>query len=239
MTAVDSTRCAHVLARCYVATDPGADPGLRAELAAAVDRLNAVPGRARVRDRDVLHRARYFRPPNGARIDAVREAIEAEYAGHRPVAGPAHQPAGGGRPGRLDHRAPDGLPEAVGAPGGPTLALRVPDLLAGTGPGLHGDAVPWPVRPAWATWTWPTSTRPTTSTATTPTTTCGRRWWPGTPPSTTGWPASGASSATRPPGVPSTAGGPCRRPWPRGAVGGRPRWSCCRTTTSRGSPTTS
>ena len=34
-TAVDSARCAHVLARCYVATDPDADPGFRATLAAA------------------------------------------------------------------------------------------------------------------------------------------------------------------------------------------------------------
>src|SRR5664280_3446055 len=44
MTAVDSARCAHVLARCYVATDPEARPGFRAEVAAAVARLNAVPG---------------------------------------------------------------------------------------------------------------------------------------------------------------------------------------------------
>ena len=37
VTAVDSARLAHVLARCYVATDPEADPGLRVALAEAVD----------------------------------------------------------------------------------------------------------------------------------------------------------------------------------------------------------
>ena len=46
MTAVDSARCAHVLARCYVATDPTADPAFPATVAAAVDRLNAVRGRS-------------------------------------------------------------------------------------------------------------------------------------------------------------------------------------------------
>ena len=44
MTAVDSARCAHVLARCYVATDPDTSPGFLAEVAEAVDRLNTVPG---------------------------------------------------------------------------------------------------------------------------------------------------------------------------------------------------
>ena len=44
VTAVDSARLAHVLARCYVATDPGRRPGLVAEVSDAVDRLNAVEG---------------------------------------------------------------------------------------------------------------------------------------------------------------------------------------------------
>src|SRR5580693_7605873 len=39
VTAVDSARCAHVLARCYVATDPEATPGLTAEVVEALDQL--------------------------------------------------------------------------------------------------------------------------------------------------------------------------------------------------------
>ena len=61
--------------------------------------------------------SRYFRPENGARIDAVRDVIERDYAGIGPVAGAAHQPARGGGPGRLDRRPADGLPQAVGGPG--------------------------------------------------------------------------------------------------------------------------
>src|SRR5271155_5711771 len=45
VTAVDSARCAHVLARCYVATDPEGSLTIRAEARAAVDRLNALPGK--------------------------------------------------------------------------------------------------------------------------------------------------------------------------------------------------
>ena len=44
MTAVDSGRCAHVLARCYVATD-AADPGLEREAPDAVAGSMPLPGR--------------------------------------------------------------------------------------------------------------------------------------------------------------------------------------------------
>ena len=80
-TAVDSARCAHVLARCYVATDPEAVPGFRDDVAAAVARLNAVPGAPGYVTETFCSDARFFRPANGARIDAVRDVIEAEYAG--------------------------------------------------------------------------------------------------------------------------------------------------------------
>jgi adenine-specific DNA-methyltransferase len=81
VTAVDSARVAHVLARCYVATDPGSRPGLRAEVDEAVDRLNAVVGRPGYVTETFCLASRYFRPENGARIDAVRDVIESEYAG--------------------------------------------------------------------------------------------------------------------------------------------------------------
>ena len=79
---MDSARFAHVLARCYVATDPG--PTRRpcsTEVADAVDRLNGLDGAAGYVTATFCEASRYFRPENGARIDAVRDAIERDYAG--------------------------------------------------------------------------------------------------------------------------------------------------------------
>jgi adenine-specific DNA-methyltransferase len=76
MTAVDSARFAHVLARCYVATDPRTDPALAAQLAEAVDRLNGLGGRPGYVTATFCEESRFFRPENGARIDAVRTALE-------------------------------------------------------------------------------------------------------------------------------------------------------------------
>ncbi len=81
VTAVDSARYAHVLARCYVATDPGAVPGRVTEVAEAIDRLNAVAGRPGYVTATFCEASRYFRPENGARIDAVRDRIERDFAG--------------------------------------------------------------------------------------------------------------------------------------------------------------
>jgi adenine-specific DNA-methyltransferase len=139
-TAVDSARCAHVLARCYVATDPDADPGFRAALAAAVDELNAVPGRAGYVTQTFCVEARYFRPENGARIDAVRDAVEARYAGTPlwPVLLTSLLEAAD----RVDSTT--GLQMAYLKQWAPRAArplmLRVPDLVAGPGRALRGDA---------------------------------------------------------------------------------------------------
>ena len=81
MTAVDSARFAHVLARCYVATDPTAPGDLPGRLATAVAHLDALPGRPGYVTETFCRQARYFQPDNGARIDAIRDAIEADYAG--------------------------------------------------------------------------------------------------------------------------------------------------------------
>ena len=47
----------------------------------AVDRLNALAGRPGYVTATFCEASRYFRPENGARIDAVRDAIERDYAG--------------------------------------------------------------------------------------------------------------------------------------------------------------
>ena len=206
-----------MLARCYVATDPDCRPGLLAEAAAAVDRLNAVPGRpGYVTETFCVERRATSGPRTAPASTPCATPSRTRYAGTPlwPVLLTSLLEAAD----RVDSTT--GLQMAYLKQWAPRadrpLTLRVPDLLAGPGPGRPGRRLragrhrrPRP------TSTWPTSTRPTTSTATTPTTTCGRRWWPGTRPSTTGWPASGPSCATRRPAARSTAAGPCRRPWPR------------------------
>jgi len=140
MTAVDSARCAHVLARCYVATDPDASPGFRAEVAEAVDRLNAVPGEPGYVTETFCTDARFFRPANGARIDAVRDVIEGEYAGTPlwPVLLTSLIEAAD----RVDSTT--GLQMAYLKQWAPRadhpLELRPPDLLAGPGRAVRGDA---------------------------------------------------------------------------------------------------
>jgi len=139
-TAVDSARCAHVLARCYVATDPDARPRFRADLAEAVDELDRVPGRAGYVTRTFCEQARYFQPANGARIDAVRQAIEDGYAGTDlwPVLLTSLLEAAD----RVDSTT--GLQMAYLKQWAPRaerpLTLRVPELSAGPGRAVRGDA---------------------------------------------------------------------------------------------------
>jgi adenine-specific DNA-methyltransferase len=140
VTAVDSARCAHVLAQCYVATDADSTPGFQAEVAAAVDRLNVVPGVPGYVTKTFCSDARYFQPVNGARIDAVRDAIESEYAGSPlwPVLLTSLLEAAD----RVDSTT--GLQMAYLKRWAPRaerpLTLRVPDLLAGPGTAVRGDA---------------------------------------------------------------------------------------------------
>jgi adenine-specific DNA-methyltransferase len=140
VTAVDSARTAHVLARCYVATDPSARPGLRAEVAEAVDRLNRVEGRPGYVTSTFCEASRFFRPENGARIDAVRDAIESEYAGTElwPVLLTSLLEAAD----RVDSTT--GLQMAYLKQWAPRahqpLTLRPPDLLDGPGRAVQGDA---------------------------------------------------------------------------------------------------
>ena len=138
-TAVDSTRFAHVLARCYVATDPDASPAFLSEVADAVARLNAVPGRPGYVTETFCHAARFFRPENGARIDAVRDVVE-EYAGTPlwPVLLTSLLEAAD----RVDSTT--GLQMAYLKQWAPRadqpLVLRVPQLHSGPGYAVRGDA---------------------------------------------------------------------------------------------------
>jgi adenine-specific DNA-methyltransferase len=141
VTAVDTARCSHVLARCYIEADPAAEPHLLAEVSREVDRLNALPGRPGYVTATFCEQARYFRPENGARIDAVRDAIEADHAGGPlwPIlltslleAADRVDSTTGVQMAFLKQWAPRALQP---------LSLRIPALLAGPGRALCGDAV--------------------------------------------------------------------------------------------------
>ena len=79
--AVDSARYSHALARCYVEAD-GREVD-RGELRAALAHLDALPGREGYVTETFCRQARYFQPANGARIDAIRDALRDEFAGSR------------------------------------------------------------------------------------------------------------------------------------------------------------
>jgi adenine-specific DNA-methyltransferase len=80
VTAADIATYSAVLSDCYIATDAGlVDPR---ELDDALLRLNALPGFRGYFTETFCEKSRYLQPKNGMRVDAVRTAIEAEYAGH-------------------------------------------------------------------------------------------------------------------------------------------------------------
>ena len=79
VTAVDSARYAHTFALTYIEADAAAtDSGA---LRAAVTHLNGIPGKPGYVTETFSHQSRFFQPHNAARIDAVRDAIDSEYAG--------------------------------------------------------------------------------------------------------------------------------------------------------------
>ncbi len=139
VTAVDSARYAHTFARTYIEADAAAtDSGA---LRAAVTHLNDLPGKAGYVTETFSHQARFFQPQNAARIDAVRDAIDSEYAGSPlfPLLLTSLIEAAD----RVDSTT--GVQMAYVKQWAPRssnpLELRVPELLAGRGRAIQGDAV--------------------------------------------------------------------------------------------------
>ncbi len=138
VTAVDSTRYSSVLAGCYVATDRDALDG--EALARAVAELNALPGRPGYVTETFCEQSRFFQPANGARIDAVRHAIERRYAGSalEPVLLTSLLEAAD----RVDSTT--GVQMAYVKQWADRsfrpLEFRVPELLPGRGTAVRGDA---------------------------------------------------------------------------------------------------
>jgi adenine-specific DNA-methyltransferase len=139
VTAVDSARYAEAFARTYIETDAAAtDAG---ELRAAIEHLNAVPGKPGYVHETFSQQARFFQPENAARIDAARDCIESEYAGSPlyPILLTSLIEAAD----RVDSTT--GVQMAYVKQWAPRsfnpLELRVPELLAGPGRAIRGDAV--------------------------------------------------------------------------------------------------
>jgi adenine-specific DNA-methyltransferase len=139
VTAVDSARYAHVFARCYVETDPATVDAN--ELAEAVAGLNRLPGRPGYVTEVFCREARFFQPENGARVDAIRDAIARDWAGSplEPILLTSLIEAAD----RVDSTT--GVQMAFvkqwADRSHQPLQLRVPALLAGGGTARLGDAV--------------------------------------------------------------------------------------------------
>lgn len=74
VTATDVATYSAVLSDCFVATD--ADAVDRAALDDELARLDALPGRPGYFTETFCERSRFFQPRNGARVDAIRDALE-------------------------------------------------------------------------------------------------------------------------------------------------------------------
>ncbi|HET8940081.1 MAG TPA: DNA adenine methylase [Polyangiales bacterium] len=72
VTANDHNRYAYTLANCYVAGDHSQHA---AEAQGLLAQLNGLPGQPGYFTQTFCEEARFFQPKNGARIDAIREAI--------------------------------------------------------------------------------------------------------------------------------------------------------------------
>jgi adenine-specific DNA-methyltransferase len=73
VTSNDNSAYAHALATCYVEADREA---VEADARVLIDELNRLPGSPGYFTRTFCEEARFFQPQNGARVDAMREAIE-------------------------------------------------------------------------------------------------------------------------------------------------------------------
>ncbi len=139
-TAVDSSRAAHVLAQCYVATDPNQTPSFLSEVSDAVAFLNGLEGCPGYVTETFCESARFFRPENGARIDAIRDAIDAGYSGTPlwPVLMTSLLEAAD----RVDSTT--GVQMAYlkqwASRAHRPLELRIPELVSGPGRAVQGDA---------------------------------------------------------------------------------------------------
>ena len=138
VTAVDTARYAEVFAQCHIATDlANVD---KDDLCAALTYLSGLPGRPGYFTETFCGRSRFVQPFNGERVDAIRDAIESEFAGSPlyPIlltsliyAADRVDSTTGVQMAYLKRWAPRSFNP---------LDLRVPELYPGTGRAIRGDA---------------------------------------------------------------------------------------------------
>ena len=139
VTAADLATYSAILSDCYIATDANTTDD--DELAHALAELQALPGKAGYFTETFCEESRYFQPKNGARVDAIRDAIEARYAGSAlyPILLTSLMLAAD----RVDSTT--GLQMAYLKEWAPRahkdLELRRPELLAGAGVTVLGNAM--------------------------------------------------------------------------------------------------
>lgn len=139
VTALDCARYSEVFARCWIETS--ADEIDARELADALAHLAALPGEAGYFTETFCVQSRFFQPKNGSRIDAIRDAIERDFRGSPLypllltsliLAADRVDSTTGVQMAYLKEWAPRAHRD---------LELRAPDLLAGTGRAVRGDAL--------------------------------------------------------------------------------------------------
>lgn len=138
VTANDLATYSHILAQTYVATDSNTvDPVSLEEILAD---LNMTPPKPGYFTETFCERARFFQPKNGARIDAIRERLETEFALHPYYsilltslleAADRVDSTTGVQMAFLKQWAPRASSD---------LCLRAPGLLPGSGIAMRGDA---------------------------------------------------------------------------------------------------
>jgi len=139
VTATDVASYSEVLSDCYIATDARSVDleALRGE----IQRLNSLPGEPGYVTRTFCEESRYFQPRNGARIDAIRAAIDRDHptGPFRAILMTALLIAAD----RVDSTT--GLQMAYLKQWSPRsereLELTVPELLPGPGHTVRGDAM--------------------------------------------------------------------------------------------------
>ena len=138
VTAVDTARYSEVLARAAIATD-ARDVDL-ARLEKVIGHLDGLPGRPGYVTETFCEQSRFFQPHNGARIDAIRDAIAEEHAGTpiEPLLLASLLEAAD----RVDSTT--GVQMAYVKAWAPrsykALELRMPELICGPGNAVRGDA---------------------------------------------------------------------------------------------------
>ncbi|WP_099332471.1 DNA adenine methylase [Actinomyces minihominis] len=138
-TAVDTATYSEVLAQCFVETDV-AEVDIE-EVEAVLARLDALPGVRGYFTQTFCEESRYLHPDNGMRVDAIRQAIEDDYADDllKPIyltslllAADAVDSTVGLQMAYLKQWAPRALNR---------MTLKVPKLIPGTGRAIRGDAL--------------------------------------------------------------------------------------------------